>query len=40
VAKNRFGLPAELPLSWPALMSALTQETQQPQEQEGELAHG
>jgi hypothetical protein len=40
VAKNRFGLPAELPLSWPALMSALTQETQEPQEQEGELAHG
>ncbi len=25
VAKNRFGLPAELPLSWPALMAALTQ---------------
>ena len=23
VAKNRYGLPAELPLSWPALMSAL-----------------
>lgn len=25
VAKNRFGLPAELPLSWPALMQALSQ---------------
>lgn len=25
VAKNRYGLPAELPLSWPALMQALTQ---------------
>lgn len=24
VAKNRFGLPEELPLSWPAFMSALT----------------
>jgi hypothetical protein len=24
VAKNRYGLPAELPLSWPALMAALT----------------
>lgn len=24
VAKNRYGLPAELPLSWPALMQALT----------------
>lgn len=23
VAKNRYGLPAELPLSWPALMQAL-----------------
>ena len=23
VAKNRYGLPAELPLSWPALMNAL-----------------
>ena len=28
VAKNRFGLPAELPLSWPALMQALTQQPQ------------
>jgi hypothetical protein len=25
LAKNRYGLPAELPLSWPALMAALTQ---------------
>ncbi|MCC7407457.1 MAG: ATP-binding protein [Phycisphaeraceae bacterium] len=25
VAKNRYGLPAELPLSWPALMQALIQ---------------
>ncbi len=24
IAKNRYGLPAELPLSWPALMQALT----------------
>ena len=27
VAKNRFDLPAELPLSWPALMQALTSGT-------------
>jgi len=27
VAKNRYGLPAELPLSWAALMQALTQDT-------------
>jgi hypothetical protein len=27
VAKNRYDLPAELPLSWPALMQALTQDT-------------
>ncbi len=27
VAKNRYGLPAELPLSWPALMQALTEDT-------------
>jgi len=26
IAKNRFGLPAELPLSWPALMQALAGE--------------
>jgi len=25
VAKNRYSLPAELPLSWPALMNAMTQ---------------
>lgn len=28
VAKNRFDLPAELPLSWPALMQALTNNPQ------------
>ncbi|NLX58665.1 MAG: hypothetical protein GXY74_06205, partial [Phycisphaerae bacterium] len=28
VAKNRFDLPAELPLSWPALMQALTSNPQ------------
>ena len=28
VAKNRYSLPAELPLSWPALMQALTQNPQ------------
>ena len=28
VAKNRFDLPAELPLSWPALLQALTQNTE------------
>ena len=28
VAKNRYGLPAELPLSWPALMQALAGESQ------------
>jgi len=28
VAKNRYGLPAELPLSWPALMQALTDQPQ------------
>lgn len=27
VAKNRYGLPAELPLSWSALMQALTSDT-------------
>ncbi len=27
VAKNRYSLPAELPLSWPALMQALTSNT-------------
>lgn len=27
LAKNRYGLPAELPLSWPALMQALTSST-------------
>lgn len=37
VAKNRFGLAAELPLSWPALMAGLIQK---PHEQEGELTHG
>jgi len=26
VAKNRYGLPETLPLSWPALMSGLAQE--------------
>ena len=37
VAKNRYGLPAELPLSWPALMASLTQE---PSQKEGEETHG
>lgn len=37
VAKNRYGLPAELPLTWDALMAALIQETP---EQKGEVAHG
>lgn len=37
VAKNRYGLAAELPLSWPALMAGLTSETP---EQEGEEPHG
>ena len=32
IAKNRYGLPAELPLSWPALFAGLTNpETPQPQ---------
>ena len=31
VAKNRFNLPAELPLSWPALMQALTRTPSQEQ---------
>jgi hypothetical protein len=30
VAKNRYDLPAELPLSWPALMQALTQSSVTP----------
>ena len=38
VAKNRYGLPAELPLSWPALMAALTKE--QTPKQKGDEAHG
>ncbi len=37
VAKNRYGLPAELPLSWPALMASLSGET--PSEK-GEVTHG
>jgi len=37
IAKNRYSLPAELPLSWPALLAGLTQETP---EQKGEMAHG
>jgi hypothetical protein len=37
VAKNRYGLPAELPLSWPALYAALTGETSS---QKGETANG
>ena len=42
IAKNRFGLPAELPLSWNALMAALTGETTAPMgetEPKGEEAH-
>ncbi len=30
VAKNRFGLPAELPLSWPALMAGLVRSSETP----------
>ena len=37
VAKNRYDLPAELPLSWPALFAGLTQETPI---QKGDVAHG
>lgn len=37
VAKNRYDLAAELPLSWPALMTALTPETP---ETKGDVAHG
>lgn len=33
VAKNRFSLPAELPLSWPALMQALAGGEKKPQPQ-------
>jgi hypothetical protein len=52
VAKNRYDLPAELPLSWPALMQALSHDpqpiaqpnlrlvTDQAAEQQGELIHG
>jgi hypothetical protein len=32
VAKNRYGIAEELPLSWPAFMAALTQSHHQPQE--------
>ena len=40
VAKNRYGLPAEIPLSWPALMAALVaNQTPNPNSQ-GETAHG
>ena len=38
LAKNRYGLPAELPLSWPALMAALTKE--ETPKQKGDEAHG
>jgi hypothetical protein len=37
VAKNRYGLPAELPLSWPALMAALVGKAP---EMKGEVANG
>jgi hypothetical protein len=37
VAKNRYSLPAELPLSWPALMDGLTNPNPSAQ---GEVAHG
>jgi len=37
IAKNRYDLPPELPLSWPALFAGLTRETPQ---QEGASAHG
>jgi len=37
VAKNRYGLPAELPLSWPAVMAELTKE---PLSEKGDVAHG
>jgi hypothetical protein len=42
VAKNRYNLPAELPLAWPALFAGLTQADQPAQEtqgKEGETAH-
>ena len=32
LAKNRYSLPAELPLSWQALMNAMTNESMQPKE--------
>jgi len=32
IAKNRYGLPAELPLAWPALVAALTAATSTPSE--------
>jgi len=38
VAKNRYGLPGELPLSWPALMAGLSGET--PSQKEGDVANG
>jgi len=34
LAKNRYGLPAELPLSWSALMQAMTTDTQTPANKE------
>ncbi|MBN2583214.1 MAG: ATP-binding protein [Planctomycetes bacterium] len=42
LAKNRYGLPAELPLSWSALMQALAGRPPVPRNhpQEGELIHG
>ena len=42
VAKNRYDLPAELPLAWPALFAGLTradQPAQETQGKEGETAH-
>ena len=35
LAKNRYGLPAELPLSWSALMQAMSTDTQTPASKEG-----
>lgn len=40
VAKNRYGLPAELLLSWSALMTAMTQDTHQGPKAQGEQTHG
>ena len=40
IAKNRYGLPAELPLLWPALMAAISSPNEPVETKEKEIANG